>query len=111
MIHYHRAPMDRTAWMRDAEARFLADPTTVFPGWPVTMPALAAAIGLDYAGIDCARLDDGSVLVFEADAAMLVHASDPPDRFAYKRPAVARIAAALGDLIERRCNFSGPPRD
>jgi hypothetical protein len=111
MIHYHRAPMAEHAWMRAEEERFLADPAAVFPGWTTTMPAIAAAIGLDYAGIDCTRLADGTVLVFEADAAMLVHGNDPPGRFGYKRPAVDRIATALGDLLERRCNFSTPERD
>lgn len=111
MIHYHRAPMAEHAWMRAEEERFLRDPGAVFPGWTTTMPAIAAALGLDYAGIDCTRLADGSVLVFEADAAMLVHGNDPPGRFGYKRPAFDRIAAAFGALLERRCNFSKPQRD
>ena len=108
MIHYHRTAMAERADLRAEEARFLADPAAVFPGWESTMPAIAAAFGLDYVGIDCARLADGSVLVFEADTAMLVHANDAPEPFAYKQPAVARIAAALGDLIADRCNLSAP---
>jgi glutathione synthase/RimK-type ligase-like ATP-grasp enzyme len=106
MIHYHRTAMAERADLRAEEARFLADPAAVFPGWDTTMPAIAAALGLDYAGIDCARLPDGSVLVFEADTAMLVHANDAPEPFGYKQPAVARIAAALGAMIADRCNLS-----
>lgn len=101
MLHYYRTPMAHEAWMRDEEARFLREPAAVFPGWRTTMPAIAAALGLDYAGIDCTIRADGSVLVFEADTAMLVH-TDPSPQFAYKRPAVARIGAALEDLIARR---------
>lgn len=104
MIHYHRAAMAERADLRAEEQRFLDDPASVFPDWATTMPAIAAALGLDYAGIDCARLADGSVLVFEADTAMLVHGNDAAGTFAYKQPAVARIAAALGALIEARCN-------
>jgi glutathione synthase/RimK-type ligase-like ATP-grasp enzyme len=106
MIHYHRTTMAERADLRAEEARFIDDPAAVFPGWGTTMPAIAAALGLDYVGIDCARLTDGTVLVFEADTAMLVHANDAPEPFAYKEPAVARIAAALGDLIAGRCNLS-----
>ncbi len=109
MIHYHRTAMGQRADLRAEEARFLADPAAVFPGWTTTMPAIAAALGLDYAGIDCARLADGSVLVFEADTAMLVHGNDAPEPFGYKAPAVARIAAALADLVAGRCNLSAPP--
>jgi hypothetical protein len=102
MLHWYRTPMAGEAWMRDEEARFLRDPAGAFPDWSTTMPAIAAALGLDYAGIDCTVGADGAVLVFEADTAMLVHGNDPGDRFAYKQPAVARISAALQGLIVRR---------
>jgi len=107
MIHYYRTAMSERAGLRAEEARFLEDPAAVFPGWETTMPAIAAALGLDYVGIDCARRADGSVLVFEADTAMLVHGNDAPELFAYKQPAVVRIATALAALIEERCNPSG----
>lgn len=102
LIHYHRAPMAEHAWMRDEEARFLTDPAAVFPDWTRALPQVARALHLDYAGIDCARLLDGTLLVFEADAAMLVHGNDPVDRFGYKSAAVARIRAAVQALIRNR---------
>ena len=102
MLHYYRTPTAGEAWMREEEARFLSDPATAFPQWSTTMPAIAAALGLDYAGIDCTIGPDGSVLVFEADTAMLVHAGDASGPLAYKQPAVARIGTALEDLIVRR---------
>jgi glutathione synthase/RimK-type ligase-like ATP-grasp enzyme len=102
MIHYYRAPMADNQWMRDEEARYLADPAAVFPEWNTALPQVARALGLDYAGIDCTRLPDGALLVFEADAAMLVHGNDPIDVFPYKPAAVARIRAALEALIQDR---------
>lgn len=99
MIHYRSAPMDEHAWMRDEERRFLQHPEKALGGWHTTLPALAAAVGLDYFGIDCAVLADGTVFVFEADAAMLVHAFTPD---AEKQAAVARIRAALATLLARR---------
>ena len=68
------------------------------------MPALGAALGLDYAGIDCAQLPDGTLLVFEADSRMLVHALDGTEEGRYKRAAVERIRRALMALFDRRAS-------
>jgi tetratricopeptide (TPR) repeat protein len=99
MIHYHRAPMAQHPWMRAEERRFLAAPEQALPGWDTTLREIAAAIGLDYGGIDCALLPDGTLFVFEADAAMLVHNFDPDPA---KRAAYERIRAALDALLARR---------
>jgi tetratricopeptide (TPR) repeat protein len=99
MIHYRSAPMDEHAWMRDEERRFLSNPQEALGGWHTTLRAIGAAAGLDYFGIDCTLLADGTVFVFEADAAMLVHAFAPD---AQKRAAVERIREALAALLERR---------
>ncbi len=99
MIHYYRAPMGAHDWMRGEERQFLIAPAEAFPGWEVTVRAIGAAVGLDYFGIDCTVLADGTVFVFEADAAMLVHGFDPdPD----KRAAYERIRTALAALLETR---------
>lgn len=99
MIHYHRSPMADNAWMREEELRFLTGPASAFPGWDGTVRAIAAAIGLDYFGIDCTLLPDGTLFVFEADTAMLVHDFDPEPG---KRAAHGRIAAALDALLTQR---------
>jgi hypothetical protein len=99
MIHYRSAPMDEHAWMRDEERRFLQTPQITLASWKTTLRQLAAAAGLDYFGIDCTALDDGTLFVFEADAAMLVH------RFTTdvdKQAAVDRIRAAFAALLDRR---------
>jgi hypothetical protein len=99
MIHYHRAPMGAHEWMREEERRFLTAPDETFAGWTTTLRAVGAAIGLDYFGIDCTSLADGTLFIFEADAAMLVHGFDPdPD----KRAAYERIRTALAALLETR---------
>lgn len=101
MVHYRNAPMAQHAWMRDEEAAFLSRPASVFARWEAFRD-VARAIGLDYAGIDCTLLADGSILIFEADPAMLVHDEDPGSIFAYKQPAVAAIREALTALIAAR---------
>ena len=59
------------------------------------------AIGLEYFGIDCSIDREGNVLVFEADAAMLVHTSDPVDLYPYKQKFVPRIYRAVEGMIDR----------
>ncbi len=102
MIHYYRTPTAETPWMHDEESRFLADPAGAIAGWHDALPAAIAALGLDYGGIDCAQLPDGTLLVFEADTAMLVHALDTSPGGRDKRAAVARIRTAVAGLFARR---------
>jgi hypothetical protein len=102
MVHYYNAPMAEHAWMRDEEAAFLGDLAHVFDGPRAdALREIAAAIPLEYFGIDCAIVPDGRVLLFEADAAMLVHGSDPRDLYPYKQAAFGRIRAALTAVLER----------
>ena len=99
-VHYHSSRMDEHDWMRAEEERFMRDPRAVFPAWETAFGALAAAVGLDYAGVDCAANPDGSVLVFECGPGMLVHCHDDPARFPYKHELVPRIFAALEALFD-----------
>lgn len=102
MIHYYRTTTTATPWMHDEEAHFLAEPEHVVAGWRSAVPAIAAALGLDYVGIDCAQLPDGALLVFEADPGMLVHAFDASEAGRAKRAAFHRIRSALMALFHRR---------
>jgi glutathione synthase/RimK-type ligase-like ATP-grasp enzyme len=102
MIHYYNAPMRETAWMREEEASFLADFEQVFqPALQEAMREIARVLGLEYFGIDCSIDPQGRLLVFEADPAMIVHAGDEPELFAYKIPYVQRIFDAFQELIDR----------
>jgi tetratricopeptide (TPR) repeat protein len=103
MIHYYNAPMREHEWMRKEEAAFLQDPRLAFDGPRFeTLVKIGAAVGLEYFGIDCGIDRDGNVLVFEADAAMLVHTSDPIDLYPYKHEFVPRIYRAVEQMIDRR---------
>lgn len=101
MIHYYNAPMREHAWMRAEEERFLTHFEDVFgPPLQTALRAIAAAVGLEYFGIDCAIDREGRILVFEADPAMIVHAGDDPALFGYKRPAAERIFRAFEGLVD-----------
>lgn len=99
MVHYIKTPTASVDWMRQEEERFLRDPASVFPHWERTFAEIAQAVGLEYFGVDCSLLPDGNVLVFEADAALLVHCREPAD--SYKHQYVPRIFRAVEELLRR----------
>jgi Flp pilus assembly protein TadD len=101
LVHYWRAEM--TDWMKQEEEKFLADWRSVFCGAAAEAVAeVARRLDLDYAGIDCALLPDGRVLLFEANATMLVHLRESRADFAYKHAYVPRIIDAMTALVKRR---------
>lgn len=99
MVHYGTSLMETHEWMRAEEARFLADPRSVFRDWDRVFGEIAAAIGLDYFAVDCTVLADGAVLVFECGGAMLVHALDLTEPFAYKYEYLRHIFDAFDELL------------
>lgn len=102
-VHYWRAEMASISWMRDEEAAFLEAWESVFPGILAdAVRRVAQTLDLDFAGMDCGITSDGRVLLFEANANMLVHLNDSPERFAYKHRHVPRIQGAMSDLIRQR---------
>ncbi len=98
-VHYVTARMDEAAH-RAEDARFLADPAAVL-GAPA-MAALAAirdTLGLDYAGIDFSLDAEGRVIVFEANATMIVLPPGPESHWDYRRAPVARVIDAVRTMI------------
>jgi hypothetical protein len=107
-VHYWRADMDEAAWMKREEAEFLADWTVAFPdARGAAIQEIGRRLDLDYSGLDCGILPDGRVVVFEANANILVHLNDPPDAFPYKHQFVPRIFEAMTALVRRRLGAAG----
>lgn len=102
LVHYWRADMT-TEGARAEEAAFLADYSSVFGGGlATTVEAVARRLDLDYAGMDCAVTRDGQVLLFEANANMLVHLEEPHDLFPYKHVHLPKIFDAVSRLVTRK---------
>jgi hypothetical protein len=100
-VHHFRTDMANQAWMRQEEESFLKDPHQVFDEpHQAALRAVAAATGLDYCGIDCALDCNGEIVVFETNAAMLVH-DEKGEIFAYKNPYIARIKDAFCAKLTR----------
>jgi glutathione synthase/RimK-type ligase-like ATP-grasp enzyme len=56
-------------------------------------------LGLDYAGIDFGIGPDGELLLFEANATMVIATPDGDPRWAYRRAAINRIIDAVVAMI------------
>jgi hypothetical protein len=85
LSHYWRAEMGRSDWKRAEEARFLEDWRAVFgPRAAAAADAVARRLDLDYGGMDCALTAQGELLLFEANACVLLHLDEPKALFPYK---------------------------
>ncbi len=112
LVHYVTALMQHHATRRAEEARFLADPAAALGGRAMAaLAAIGKRLDLDYAGVDFSRLADGRVLVFEANATMVVHPETPGSAFDYKNTAVSAILAAFDTFVATRMHSSAatPP--
>jgi tetratricopeptide (TPR) repeat protein/glutathione synthase/RimK-type ligase-like ATP-grasp enzyme len=99
-IHYFTADMADQANNRAEDAEFLENMPAVLG--PRAMEALAqiqATLGLDYGGVDFGLSVTGDLLLFEANATMVVNPPEPDERWAYRRPAVERIFAAVRAML------------
>ncbi len=100
MIHYLNAGMAEDAGKRHEESLFMDNFEEDFLARH--KPALTAIndrLGLDYFAIDCAETTEGTLLIFEADSAMVVHAMDPIEDFPYKHRHMPRIFDAFRQLL------------
>ncbi len=100
MIHYLNAGMADSAEKRAEEARFMASFDEDFARrHAAALQAIYARMGLDYLGIDCGETKDGSLLIFEVDSNMIVHAIDPVDIFPYKQPQMRKVFGAFREML------------
>ncbi|HEX3467379.1 MAG TPA: tetratricopeptide repeat protein [Candidatus Elarobacter sp.] len=102
-VHYFRSAMADRPEHRAEEAAFLADaPGVLGERVLAALDRVAAALGLDYGGIDFTPLPDGRVLVFEANATMVLVPPEPDAKWDYRRDAIARaLDAARAMLVSR----------
>jgi len=106
-VHYFSAGMAGDAAHREEERRFLEDMPSV-----LGRPAMAALerirgiLGLEYGGIDFALAPDGSVLVFEANATMVVFPPNPDPMWDYRRGAIDLVLEAATRMLLRRAGHT-----
>jgi glutathione synthase/RimK-type ligase-like ATP-grasp enzyme len=100
-VHYFRSEMAERADFRAEEAAFLADMESALGARALAaLERIAVVLGLDYGGIDFTPLPDGRILVFEANATMVLVPPGADARWNYRRVAVsAAIDAARGLFV------------
>lgn len=102
-IHYFTAEMADNAENRAEDAEFLANmPAVLGPRAMAALEHIQNSLDLDYAGIDFGLSPSGDLLLFEANAAMVVNPPEPDERWAYRRPPVERIFAAVRRMLLSR---------
>jgi hypothetical protein len=106
-VHYFRADMAESAENRRKDAAFLDDMAGVVGARG--MAALArinAALDLDYCGIDFAVNAAGDILLFEANATMVMVPLSMDHKWDYRRPAFDRVFAAIRKMLMERSGAS-----
>ena len=102
-VHYLSADMADHPAHRAEDAAFLADlPGTVGAKAMQTLASIRDLLGLDYGGIDFALDAEGNVIVFEANATMVILPPDADARWAYRAAPVERAQAAVRTMLLRR---------
>jgi glutathione synthase/RimK-type ligase-like ATP-grasp enzyme len=100
-VHYFTAAMAASAAFREEERRFLNDMPGVLGARAMhALGKISAALGLEYAGIDFALARDGSVLLFEANATMVVFPPGPDPIWDYRRAAIDAVIAAAARMLD-----------
>ena len=102
-IHYFSADMADRPDHRAEEERFLTEMASVLGAKAMAaLASLQAALGLDYAGVDFGLNEAGEVLLFEANATMVVEQPNDDPRWDYRRAAVDRIHQAVRAMLLTR---------
>lgn len=105
LLHAERRLADSAKEEADRIERFDAEQLPAIAG---PLAAIDARLGLDWFGIDCGVEDDGTVVLFEANACMNVLQNLQPSPNMWDRP-IARIRDALLDLLARPADWRGAP--
>jgi glutamate/tyrosine decarboxylase-like PLP-dependent enzyme/glutathione synthase/RimK-type ligase-like ATP-grasp enzyme len=104
-IHYFTAEMADRAEHRAEDAEFLENMASVLgPRAMTALEQIQRTLGLDYAGVDFGLSPTGDLLLFEANATMVVNPPEPDERWSYRRPSVERIFAAIRRMLLKKAD-------
>jgi tetratricopeptide (TPR) repeat protein len=102
-VHYFTSDMADEPDHRLEEARFLADmPATLGGKAMAALERMQDVLGLDYGGVDFGLGPDGDLLLFEANATMVIAPVDTDERWAYRRTAISTIIDAVVAMLVQK---------
>jgi len=109
-VHYFTADMAESSEYRRQEETFLNHmATTLGPAAMEALSRINALLGLDYAGIDFGLAEDGSLLLFEANATMVINPAGPEPIWDYRRAPIEHALNAVHSMMLDRARVSSPP--
>ena len=107
-VHYFTSDMADQPDHRREEEGFLRDMrASLGEKAMAALEGIRDALGLDYAGIDFGLGADGDLLLFEANATMVIAPPDRDERWAYRRAAIGAILDAVVAMIKRKSAEAG----
>lgn len=99
-VHYFSAQMAEFPEHRAEDQAFLERMDEVLGAEAVaTLERIAATLGLDYAGIDFALGRNGEIVVFEANATMVIVEPAGDERWTYRKEPVRRVTSAVRKML------------
>jgi hypothetical protein len=111
-IHYFTAEMAEHPAHRAEDAAFVSDMARVLGDKAMrALEGIQATLALDYGGIDFGVNSRGEILLFEANATMVVNPPEADERWAYRRPAIERIFRAVEAMLLERARPLDAPTD
>ena len=102
-VHYFSAEMADSPKHRAEDAAFLSDMSSVIgPRATAALYAIQKELELDYGGADFGLDRDGTLLLFEANATMVILPPGADTKWDYRRSAVERVCAAVHAMLRSR---------
>lgn len=106
-VHYFSADMADKPEHREEDKQFLENMEAVLGTRAIkTLEAICDKLGLDYAGIDFSVDRNGNMLLFEANATMVVNPPDKDEKWAYRTAPVQRILDAIREMLVSRVKMA-----
>ena len=102
-VHYFRADMAESAEHRAKDAAFLTDIGSFIGARGMAgLQNINAALDLDYCGVDFAVNADGDILLFEANATMVMVPLSADPKWDYRRPAFDNVFTSIQSMLVER---------
>lgn len=109
-VHYFTADMADRPDHRAEEAAFLADMGGAIGTRAVeALRRIQERLGLDYMGVDFGVNARGDLVVFEANATMVINPPDADERWTYRREPIDCALAAVRAMLKRRAAAAPVP--
>lgn len=101
-VHYFSSQMDKNAQYRRQEAAFLNDFAACLGQNAIrALEQIGSTLALDYCGIDFGIDAAGELLLYEANATMVINPPTREERWDYRREAIENALAAARALFQR----------